>query len=142
MTGSRLGRYAETGQPPGFGGVGGARPLSLGAHGALRPYFPESLTRKSYRKKIPEMTLNVPHVPPGTAHSLKISGTCPVRCPFLFRTIVKRHAMTGSGLGCYARPGQPPGFGGDGWGHVSEKSKKPFMRTKKNGQVPGCFTGL
>ena len=35
----------------------------LGAHGALRPHFPESLTRKLYRKKIPEMTLNVPHVP-------------------------------------------------------------------------------
>ena len=36
----------------------------LGAHGALIPHFPGSLTRKLYRKKIPEMTLNVPHVPP------------------------------------------------------------------------------
>jgi hypothetical protein len=24
--------------------------------------------------------------------------------------------MTGSGLGRYAETGQPPGFGGDGWG--------------------------
>ncbi|MFA4824945.1 MAG: hypothetical protein WC593_07270 [Methanoregula sp.] len=36
------------------------------------------------------------------------SGTCPVRCPFLYRAIVKRHAMTGSGLGCYKETGQPP----------------------------------
>ncbi|MEI7857593.1 MAG: hypothetical protein WCH85_08840 [Methanomicrobiales archaeon] len=36
--------------------------------------------------------------------------TCPVRCPFLFRTIVKRHAMTGSRLGRYTETGQPPGF--------------------------------
>ena len=36
----------------------------LGAHGALRPLFPGSLTRNVYRKKIPEMTFNVPHVPP------------------------------------------------------------------------------
>jgi hypothetical protein len=35
---------------------------------------------------------------------------------FLFRSIVKRHAMTGSGLGRYAETGQPPGSGGDGWG--------------------------
>ena len=35
-----------------------------GAHGALIPHFPESLTRNWYRKKIPEMALNVPHVPP------------------------------------------------------------------------------
>ncbi|PKL70662.1 MAG: hypothetical protein CVV30_04755 [Methanomicrobiales archaeon HGW-Methanomicrobiales-1] len=35
----------------------------LGAHGALIPHFPESLTRKLYRKKIPEMALNVPQVP-------------------------------------------------------------------------------
>ncbi|MFA4849809.1 MAG: hypothetical protein WC626_08795 [Methanoregula sp.] len=42
--------------------------------------------------------------------SPKRSGTCPVRCPFLFRAIVKWHAMTGSGLGRDARAGQPPGF--------------------------------
>ena len=30
-----------------------------GAHGALRPPFPESLTRKKYRKKIPENILNI-----------------------------------------------------------------------------------
>lgn len=41
----------------------------LGAHGALTPCFPESLTRKLYRKKIPEMTLNVPHVPGFSGHS-------------------------------------------------------------------------
>ena len=35
----------------------------LGAHGALVPHFPESLTRKLYKKKIPEMTRNVPQVP-------------------------------------------------------------------------------
>ncbi len=34
----------------------------------------------------------------------------------MFRAIVKRHAMTGSGLGRYARPGQPPGFRGVGPG--------------------------
>jgi hypothetical protein len=41
------------------------------------------------------------------APSPKRSGTYPARCPFLFRASVKRHAMTGSGLGRYARPGQP-----------------------------------
>jgi hypothetical protein len=62
MTGSRLGRYAETGQPPGFR-RGGARAFLWGAHGALKPHFLESLTRNLYRKKIQEMTRNVPHVP-------------------------------------------------------------------------------
>jgi len=35
---------------------------------ADRPCFPESLTRNLYRKKIPEITLNVPHVPPQSFH--------------------------------------------------------------------------
>ncbi|MFA4824938.1 MAG: hypothetical protein WC593_07235 [Methanoregula sp.] len=52
----------------------------------------------------------------GTVPSPKISGTCPVRCPFLFRAIVKRHAMAGSRLGRYVETGQPPAFSGDGWG--------------------------
>ena len=34
----------------------------------------------------------------------------------MFRAIVKRLAMTGSRLDRYARAGQPPGFGGGGWG--------------------------
>jgi len=32
--------------------------------GHLDPFFRESLTTMVYRKKIPEMTFNVPHVPP------------------------------------------------------------------------------
>ncbi|MDO9034370.1 MAG: hypothetical protein Q7U51_04120 [Methanoregula sp.] len=36
-----------------------------------------------------------------TAHSSKRFVTCPVRCPSLFRAIVKQHAMTGSGLDRY-----------------------------------------
>jgi len=32
--------------------------------GHLDPFFRENLTRMQYRKKIPEMTFNVPHVPP------------------------------------------------------------------------------
>ncbi|MDP3565285.1 MAG: hypothetical protein Q8R70_12435 [Methanoregula sp.] len=46
----------------------------------------------------------------GTAHIPKSSDTCPSRCPFLYRTIVKRPAMTGSRLGRYAETGQPPGL--------------------------------
>lgn len=44
----------------------------------------------------------------------KRSGTCPLRCPFLYRSIAKRPAMAGSGLGRYVRAGQPPVSGGDG----------------------------
>ncbi|MDO8873666.1 MAG: hypothetical protein Q7V05_13200 [Methanoregula sp.] len=84
ITGSRLGRYAETRPATGF------RRVLVGPG------------------------------PSGTAHFTKRSGTCPVRCPFMFRSIVKRHAMTGSRLGRYAETGQPPGFGGDGWGPVRE----------------------
>ena len=62
------------------------------------------------------MTLNVPHVPPRSLTLAKRSGTCPVRCPFLYRPIAKRHTITGSRLGHYAETGQPPGFGGGGWG--------------------------
>ena len=51
-----------------------------------------------------------PHTHSGTIHTPKISGTCTARCKFLFRAIVKRHAMTGSRLGHYAEIGQPPGF--------------------------------
>ncbi len=32
------------------------------------------------------------------AHSPKNSGTCPVRCPLLFRAIVKRPTLTGPRL--------------------------------------------
>jgi len=39
---------------------------------------------------------------------------CAPCAPFMFRTIVKRHAMTGSRLGRYAETGQPPYFSGDG----------------------------
>jgi len=46
----------------------------------------------------------------GTAPSPKRSGTRPVRCPFMFRSIVKRHAMTGSRLGRYAETRPAPGF--------------------------------
>ena len=46
----------------------------------------------------------------GTAPSPKHSGTCTSRCPFMFRKIAKRYAMTGSTLVRYARAGQPPGF--------------------------------
>jgi len=48
-----------------------------------------------------------------TTHFPKISGNYPVRCPFIYRAIAKRPAMTGSRLGRYAETGQPPGFGGD-----------------------------
>ena len=40
----------------------------------------------------------------------KISGTCMSRCPFMYRTIVKRHAIAGSRLGRYAETGPAPGF--------------------------------
>ncbi|MFA4878276.1 MAG: hypothetical protein WC586_12805 [Methanoregula sp.] len=44
------------------------------------------------------MKMNTSSIPyhPTIAPPPKISGTCPSRCPFLFRTIVKRHAITGS----------------------------------------------
>jgi hypothetical protein len=59
-----------------------------------------------YIKKIPENAGNVPEVP---------ECTCKFRCPFMFRAIVKRHAMTGSRLGRYAKPASPrvsAGMGG------------------------------
>ena len=61
--------------------------------------------------------------PFGTAHSPKISGTRTFRCPLLFRTIVKRHAMTCSRLGRYAETGQPRVSVGRGraWLPVQEK---------------------
>ncbi|MDP2797209.1 MAG: hypothetical protein Q8N94_06845 [Methanoregula sp.] len=40
----------------------------------------------------------------------------PIPVPVHVPAIVKRHAITGSRLGRYAETGQPPGFGGDGWG--------------------------
>ncbi|MDO9034374.1 MAG: hypothetical protein Q7U51_04140 [Methanoregula sp.] len=46
----------------------------------------------------------------GTAHSPKISGTCPVRCPLMFRAIVKRHAMTGLKVGLLRGDRPAPGF--------------------------------
>ncbi|MDP3396432.1 MAG: hypothetical protein Q8S57_07195 [Methanoregula sp.] len=61
-------------------------------------------------------------------HSPKRSGTRPVRCPFLFRTIVKRHAMTGSRLGRYAEIGQPPGSGGDKSGARAFRYRSLFQR--------------
>ena len=67
----------------------------------------------------------------GTAHSPKISGTCLSRCPFLFRTIVKRHAMTGSRLGRYVRSGQPPYFSGGGWGPGRENNEQPLGENLK-----------
>ena len=45
----------------------------------------------------------------GIAPSPKISGTCPSRCPFMFRAIAKRHTIPGSRLGRYKETGQPPG---------------------------------
>ncbi|MFA4849828.1 MAG: hypothetical protein WC626_08895 [Methanoregula sp.] len=48
--------------------------------------------------------------PPLIVSSPKRSGTCPSRCPFMFRSIVKRHAMTGSRLGGYAEIRPAPGF--------------------------------
>ena len=39
---------------------------------------------------------------------LKRSGTCPVRCPFLFRAIVKRNAITGSRLNRHEYEASPP----------------------------------
>jgi hypothetical protein len=43
-------------------GVHGAR-KNLRATRADVPFFPESLTRKTYRKKIPEMTIRLPGLP-------------------------------------------------------------------------------
>ncbi len=54
----------------------------FGAHGALRPLFPGSLTRKRYRKKIPEMTLNVPHVPPRSQPLFYLGVTLWLTSPF------------------------------------------------------------
>ncbi len=86
-----------------------------------------NLTRNLYRKKIPEISSMchtliryclVPELPSPFVPNIlpKISDTCPVRCPFLFRPIVKRPAMTGSRLGRLRETGQPPGFGGVGPG--------------------------
>ena len=64
-----------------------------------------------------------------TAHSSKRFVTCPVRCPFVFRPIVKRHAMTGLRLGRYKESGQPPGSGGVGAG--PENNEQPLGETLK-----------
>ncbi len=70
---------------------------------------------KSYEKIVQEKDSGnrkngVHGVRSDTTHFPKISGNCPVRCPPLFRAIVKRHAMTGSRLGPYAETGLAPGF--------------------------------
>jgi len=65
----------------------------------------------------------------------KISGTCPSRCPFLFRPIAKRHAITGSGLDRYARAGQPPGreisSGSFAWNRSTDKNTMSDLTVEK-----------
>ena len=74
------------------------------------PVIPESLTRKMYREKIPEIVKMV-SMEPGTVPLIlpKRFVTCQVRC-LVYRSIVKRHAMTGSRLGRYAESRPAPGF--------------------------------
>ncbi|MCK9630767.1 MAG: hypothetical protein M0R30_03915 [Methanoregula sp.] len=50
----------------------------------------------------------------GIAIFAKTLWYMPVPGPFMFRTIVKRHAMTGSRLDRYAETRPAPGFSGDG----------------------------
>jgi len=84
-----------------------------GTWGTLTPFSVKS-HEKTVHKKDPGNDLQcAPCAPPRSLTLAKRSGTCTVRCPFLFRSIAKRHAMTGSGLGRYAETGQPPGFSGD-----------------------------
>jgi len=45
----------------------------------------------------------------------------------MFRTIVKRHAMTGSGLGRYEETRPTPGFR-DGWGPGRKISRSNIFR--------------
>ena len=56
------------------------------------------------------------------------------RCPFLYRSIVKRHAMTGSGLGRYAERGQPSGLCGTNEGQgrkvVYRENSRPYFFRK------------
>jgi hypothetical protein len=82
------------------------------------------------------MTLNVPHVPPGFTPSPKISGTCPVRSPFLFRAIVKRPAMTGSRLGRYVRVASPRVYRGAG-GARAPARKFPGRSIVGSGSLQG-----
>ncbi len=76
---------------------------------------------------------------------LKISGTCPSRCPFMFRAIVKRHGITGSRLNRYAETGQPPGFGGDKSGAREEQPgifpARSFYPAKKGDLIPALHEG-
>jgi len=51
----------------------------------------------------------------GTAHSPKRSGTCPSRCPFMFRVIAKRPTLTCPRLHRHASTRPAPGFW---WGRV------------------------
>jgi len=70
---------------------------------------------KSYEKNVQRKDSgNLKNGVHGAQPSPKRSGTRPVRCPFLFRAIAKRPAISGSRLGRYARAGQPPGFR-QGW---------------------------
>ncbi|MDP3396041.1 MAG: hypothetical protein Q8S57_05165 [Methanoregula sp.] len=73
----------------------------------------------------------------GTAHSLKkISGTRPSWCPFLSRVIAKRHAMTGSRLGCYAETGQPMANRNCLF-YLNSMDRSAFLKTKEI--IPGIW---
>ena len=85
----------------------------------MYPFFGKVLreicTEKRSRK-MPSMCPKCPEVPghrsasaiSGLAHTPKNAGTCPVRC-LVYRSIVKRYAMTGSWLGRYVESRPAPG---------------------------------
>jgi len=103
MTGSGLGRYARAGQPRGFGGVGpgptgAGEDEPSGTSGTLYLFSGISHEKNVHKKD------------PGKCWQCAgCAGTCPVRC-LVYRAIVKRPAITGSGLGRYAESGPAPGF--------------------------------
>jgi len=65
--------------------------------------------------RLPKQPFRYPPVISGTAHSPKNFGTCTSRCPFVYRSIPKRHAMTGSRLGPLHESRPAPRVS-EGWG--------------------------
>jgi len=134
MTGSRLGCYARVASPRVSERWGPG--LFHGGHmGHLDPIFRKVLRENCTKKSpgndpqcapcAPAIFPDIGSNPSVIIPSPKISGTSPVRCPFLYRSIVKRHTIAGSRLDRYVRAGQPPGFSGNRETQRQEKMKVP-----------------
>jgi hypothetical protein len=113
--------------------------------GHMYPFFGKVLREICTEKRLRKMPFMCPKCPEvivpghkspsslsGTTPLPNRSGTCPVRC-LVYRSIVKRHAMTGSGLGRYKERRPAPGFK-EGMGGVrnTRTQKQAFFSFSTN----------